>query len=93
MAVMTPPMITRRSDSGVVKILNKAEDIFNKSLVSDEMTREGESFVQEIELAIAAKGQNYIPVIQSLDPRVSIAGSKWLYGIEEKITASLSVLT
>ncbi len=74
-----------------VEMLNKAEDIFNKNLVSDQMTREGESFVKAVELAITAKGQNYIPVIQGLDPRVSAAGSKWLYGIEEKITLPLLV--
>jgi len=68
-----------------VEMLNKAEDIFNKNLVSDEMTREGESFVKAIELVITANGQNYIPVIQGLAPNISVAGSKWLYGIEEKI--------
>jgi len=74
-----------------VEMLNKAEDIFNKNLDSGQMTREGESFVKDLELAITAKGQNYISVIQGLDPRVSAAGSKWLYGIEEKITLPLLV--
>jgi UDP-N-acetylglucosamine/UDP-N-acetylgalactosamine diphosphorylase len=76
-----------------VEMLNKADDIFNKNLVSDQMTREGESFVKAIELAITAKGQHYLPVIKDLDPRVSVQGSQWLYGIEEKITTPLLVFT
>ena len=76
-----------------VEVLKKADDIFNKNLVSNEMTREGESFVRAIELSIIEKGPDYIHVIQDLDPRISETGSNWLYGIEQKITAPLSVFT
>jgi hypothetical protein len=76
-----------------VEMLNKSEDLFNENLVSDQMTREGESFVKAIELAITANGQNYIPVIQGLAPKILAAGSQWLYGIEEKITTPLLVFT
>lgn len=76
-----------------IQMLNKSEDIFHKNMISDQMTREGESFIKSMELAIRAKGQHYLPVIMGLDPRVSVAGSQWLYGIEEKITTPLLVFT
>lgn len=76
-----------------VEMLNKSEDLFNENLVSNQMTREGESFIKSMELAIKAKGQHYLPVIKGLDPSVSVQGSQWLYGIEEKITTPLLVFT
>jgi UDP-N-acetylglucosamine/UDP-N-acetylgalactosamine diphosphorylase len=76
-----------------VDVLNRADDIFHKNLASDQMTREGEAFVRAIEMDISAKGQNYIPVIQGLDPQVSAAGSKWLFEIEEKMTTPLSAVS
>ncbi len=74
-------------------MLNKAEDVFNKKLASDLMNKEGESFVRAIEIAITDKGQNYIQIVQELNPMVSMTGSKWLYGIEEKITTPLLIFT
>ncbi len=74
-----------------IKRLKKAENIFRANMYSDKITREGESFVRAIELVIEDKGQNYITIIQSLDPQVALAGSSWLYCIEEKITAPLLI--
>ena len=71
------------------KILEKAVDIFNKEMSVDQMTRDGESFVCAIERSIANKGHHYLSIIQDLDPQVALTGSRWLYGIEKKITTPL----
>ncbi|MCP4673129.1 MAG: protein GlmU, partial [Desulfobacula sp.] len=74
-----------------LEMLKKAEDIFNKERSLDQMSRSGESFVKAIELGIKDKGQLYIPIIQGLDPQVAREGSRWLYGIEEKIITALGI--
>ncbi len=82
-----PPGI--RLHNAAIEILKKAEDVFNRERTSDQMTREGESFVRAIEAGIAKRGQRYIFVIQNLDSKEAATGSQWLYGIEEKITDAL----
>jgi bifunctional UDP-N-acetylglucosamine pyrophosphorylase / glucosamine-1-phosphate N-acetyltransferase len=72
-----------------INILEKAADIFKKEMSSDQMTHDGESFVRAIENSIADKGQDYLCIIQDLDPQVALTGSRWLYGIEKKITTPL----
>jgi hypothetical protein len=72
-----------------IEKVKKIEEIVRKELSSDQMNREGESFVHAIELEISRKGQDYIPVIQNLDPTIALAGSQWLYGIEEKIIQAI----
>ncbi len=73
-----------------LEMLKKAEDIFYKERSLDQISRRGESFVKAIELGIKDKGL-YIPIIQNLDPQVAMEGSRWLYGIEEKIITALGI--
>jgi len=71
------------------KILESASDIFNTQISSDQMTRDGDSFVRAIELSIKDKGKDYIGVIKDLDPQMASIGSRWLYEVEKKITTQL----
>jgi len=72
-----------------IEILKKAEEIFEKEISADQINLEGEIFIRAVEKEIKNKGQDYITVIKSLDPKILETGSTWLYEIEKKISAPL----
>jgi hypothetical protein len=74
-----------------IENLNQAWEIFEKQLNADLLNLEGETFIKAVEKDIVTKGQDYITIIKDLDLKVLNTGSKWLYGIENKITSPLLI--
>ncbi|MBU0972734.1 MAG: protein GlmU [Proteobacteria bacterium] len=74
-----------------IEKLKKADAVFEKEMGSDSMTREGEIFIKALETEVGKRRQKYISVIQNLDTRLAMTGSRWLYNIEKKICAPLLI--
>lgn len=81
------PLIETHDKS--IAVLDRAHGLFKDQLAIDPVTKEADLFLNAVETGIKENGKNYIQVIQGLSPEIMTTGSKWLLGIEKKITDPL----